>query len=176
MTTNANPTNTNTIDPIDPHGLVNAGVELATPPELAKLLGVSRSVLEPLLRHELAERVRFVRTPPGGGKWRYSVDDAKAAIAPLRPALEEARQRAAAQQAVDQADAAKRKGERRASNAVHLARGQKGRPATTTPGGAKPASASSPPTPSRRRAPAVAPSPRPMSGPEVFVRRKFSAG
>jgi hypothetical protein len=73
MTTNPNPT-----DPLDPHDLASSGEPLATPKELARLLGLSRSELETLLHRELAGRVRFVRTPPGGGKWRYSIEDAKA--------------------------------------------------------------------------------------------------
>jgi len=164
MTTNA--------DTLDPHGLLAAGVEVATPPELARLLGISRRALEPLLRLELADRVRFVRTPPGRGKWRYSVDDAKAAIAPLRPALEEARRRADAQQAADEAAAATRKSELQAAHAAHVAakdaKGAKGRPTPPTPARANPTSASSPPTSSRRHAPAVAP--------VVYVRRKLAAG
>ncbi len=176
-------TTTNTIDPLDPHGLVAKGEALATSAELAGLLRLSRSEVETLLHRELAGRVRFVRTFPGGGKWRYSVADAKAAIAPLLPTLAEARRRRAELQAKDQADAVTRKTERQAAQADHLARkkagAQKDRPASTRPRKGESAPASSQPTSSRRHPPARAaerPTQNSPVGPEVIVRRQFNAG
>ncbi len=167
-------------DPLDPHNLVAKGEVLATVPEIAKLLGLSRSELDSVLHGELAGRVHFVRTPPGGGKWLYAVEDAKAAIAPLLPALDEARKRRAERQARDRADAANRKAERQAGHAAHVARKQarerKGKPPPTQ-GRGKPVAPSSAPSSSRRHPSARGQSDRGARTPpvpEVFVRRKFS--
>jgi hypothetical protein len=94
--------------PCDPHGLLTSGEELATENELAKLLSVPRVVLHKLLHGALYEHVRFVRAPPGAGKWRYSVADARAAIEPHRVAIEERRRKADAREAADRAAAAAR--------------------------------------------------------------------
>jgi hypothetical protein len=59
-------TMTNEHTPTDPHGLLTSGEALATEPELAKLLGVSRNALGILLRDPLYAHVRFVRGCPGG--------------------------------------------------------------------------------------------------------------
>jgi hypothetical protein len=86
---------TDGIPPIDPHGLLTSGEELATEAEPARLLSVPRNVLNDLLRGALYEHVRYVRTPPGaGGPWRYSVADALRAIAPHRAAIAERRRKA----------------------------------------------------------------------------------
>ena len=85
----------------DPHGLLAIGEELATIPELARLLDVSGTVLRGLLGGPLYERVRFVRYAPG--QWRYSVADARAAIEAHRPDIEARRQRAAEQEARERA-------------------------------------------------------------------------
>jgi len=142
-------------DPLDPHDLVANGEALATSTELAKLFGVSRRVLEAVLRVELRGRVRYTRPAPSGGKWRYAVADAKAAIAPLLPRLEQARRLADERQAKDEAEAAKRRAERKAASAAPLAVKPKQK---------------------QKLAPALAPKPRvPSTGPEVFVRRRPSA-
>jgi hypothetical protein len=85
----------------DPHGLLATGEELATIPELARLLDVSGTVLRGLLGGPLCERVRFVRYAPG--QWRYSGADARVAIEAHRPDIEARRQRAAEQEAHERA-------------------------------------------------------------------------
>jgi hypothetical protein len=95
--------------PFDPHNLLASGAELATAPELARLLGVSRASLTPLLRGPLYKRVRFVRMRPGAGGHRYSVADVRRAIEPHREALGERRHKADEREAQEQAAAAARK-------------------------------------------------------------------
>jgi hypothetical protein len=92
--------------PFDPHKLLATGEELATVPELARLLGVSRASLTPLLRGPLYKHVRFVRMPAGTGGHRYSVADVRRAIEPHREALAERRRKADEREAQEQAAAA----------------------------------------------------------------------
>lgn len=98
-------------DPLDPHNLLTSGVDLATLPELAELLGVSHKALRALFQTPdgpLYDRVPLVRSPKGGGPWRYSVADARAAIAPFLPEIEARRQRAAEREARERAAKAAR--------------------------------------------------------------------
>ncbi len=101
----------------DPHGLIAAGAELATEAEIAKILGISRNTLNTLLRHELAERVRFVRASPR----LYSIEDAKAAIVPMLPALAEERARHVQREAAQVAAAAQRRAERQLAHVALVA-------------------------------------------------------
>jgi hypothetical protein len=144
--------------PLDPYGLLEKGEALATEGELARLLGVPRMALAPLLRGPLYKLVRFVRTPPGGGSWRYSVADARVAIEPHRAAIEERRRQADERQAADRAAAAARKAARATSTAPKPSTGK----AAPKAGSAKPAASK----------------PAPKSGPppaEVIARRRPGA-
>src|ERR1700722_3358399 len=102
----------------DPHGLLATGEELATAPELAKLLGVSTTVLRGLLGGRLYSLVRFVRYTPGAS--RYSVADARQAIEPHRPDIEARRLRA-------EEHAAKERAAKAAKDAAKAAKKGKGR-------------------------------------------------
>jgi hypothetical protein len=166
-TTNATPPDR------DPHGLMAAGAELATEAEIAKILGISRNALSTLLRHELAERVRFVRASPR----LYSMDDAKAAIVPMLPALEQERAQRAEREAAQVAAAAQRRAERQLAHVAHIAakqaKGARRRPTT----GAQHATRSGPkPAPPATSAPGKqASTTKPRSSArdvEVIVRRK----
>jgi hypothetical protein len=109
--------------PFDPHSLLASGEELATAAELARLLGVSRASLAPLLRGPLYKHVRFVRMPPGASGHRYSVADARRAIEPHREAIVERRRKADELEAQEQAAAAARKAKASAPKAARLATG-----------------------------------------------------
>jgi hypothetical protein len=139
--------------PFDPHNLLAAGEELATAPELARLLGVSRASLTPLLRGPLYKHVRFVRMRPGTGGHRYSVADVRRAIEPHLEALGERRRKADEREAQEQAAAAARR----------AARASAPKPAPMTSSEPAPRSDAYP------RRPSV-PAP-----PEVVVRRRHGA-
>jgi hypothetical protein len=138
----------------DPHGLLASAEELATEPELARMLGVSRAVLRELLHGPLYNRVRFVRYTKA--PWRFCVSDARTAIEPHRPAIEQRRRKADEQEAAEQAAAAAR----RAASAA-------------TPRPAAPRKPEPPPTAMRPAATLKRETSRPSSrqAPEVFVRR-----
>jgi hypothetical protein len=78
---------------LDPHGLLQSGEELATLPEVARLLGCSGKALRELLVGPLSGRVRYLREDAVAT--RYCVNDVRAAVEPHREALAERRQRAA---------------------------------------------------------------------------------
>jgi hypothetical protein len=144
----------------DPHGLLAIGEELATIPELARLLDVSGTILRGLLGGPLYERVRFVRYAPG--QWRYSVADARAAIEAHRPDIEARRQRAAEQEARERA-ARTEKLAAKASTSLPKAS------ATTRSTATAPDLApSTKPSPAKPSAPA-------RGEPEVFVIRRLSS-
>ncbi len=167
-------TTTNATSPDhDPHGLVAAGVELATEAEIAKILGISRNALSTLLRHDLAERVRFVRASPR----LYSMDDAKAAIVPMLPALEEERAQGAQREAAQVNAAAQRRAERQIAHVALIAAKQAkaARPRSTT--GRQHATAQSGPNPASPASfapgkPAPATKRSRVHDVEVIVRRK----
>jgi hypothetical protein len=147
---------------IDPHNLIATGAELATEGDLARLLGVSRSVLGSLLQGELYRSVRHVRD---GTRHLYCVDDycvddARTAIAPRMAAIEVRRKAAAEPEARERADGAERRQAKADAHARHIARK---------------AAAHNRPV-ARSGAPKLQPSPRPGVGrnvvPEVFVRRR----
>jgi hypothetical protein len=80
-------------------------------PELAEILGISHKALRPLFKAPygpLYDRVPLVRSPKGGGPWRYSVADARVALAPFLPEIEARRQRAAEREALERAAKAAR--------------------------------------------------------------------
>jgi hypothetical protein len=77
----------------DPCGLLQTGEELATLPEVARLLGCSGKALRELFAGSLSGRVRYIRKDEGPAL--YCVTDASAAVDPHREALAERRQRAA---------------------------------------------------------------------------------
>ena len=138
----------------DPHGLLGSGEELATEPELARVLRVSRAVLRELLHGPLYNRVRFVRYTKA--PWRFCVSDARTAIEPHRPAIELRRRKADEQEAAERAAAAAR----RAAGAA-------------TPRSAAPRKPDPQPTAMKPAATPKHETPRPSSRqvPEVFVRR-----
>jgi hypothetical protein len=152
-TTNATPPDR------DPHGLMAAGAELATEAEIAKLLGISRNTLNTLLRHELAERVRFVRTSPR----LYSIEDAKAAIVPMLPGLAEERAQHAQREAAQVAAAAQRRADRQLAHGALIAAKQ-----------AKAARKGGPPSMTARHQ-ATARAPKPVSQPKTTPERQAAA-
>lgn len=111
--------------PIDPHGLLLSGEDLATEAELARLLGVSRALLGPLLRGAMHGAVRFVDAKPFPR--RFCVADARAAIVPHMPAIEAHKRQAAERQEAEQAAAKARRDAKAAAHALHVA--NKRRPA-----------------------------------------------
>ncbi|HXN31022.1 MAG TPA: hypothetical protein VN894_04135 [Polyangiaceae bacterium] len=137
--------------PIDPHGLLTGGEELATEAELARLLGVSRAVLGPLLRGAMHGLVRFVDAKPAPR--RFSVADARGAIAPHMPALEAQKRQAAERQEAEQAAAKARREAKAAAHAVHVANKRR-------------------PLPQSRAVERSEPKSKSRPEPEVFVRRR----
>jgi hypothetical protein len=142
----------------DPHGLIAAGAELATEAEIAKILGISRNTLNTLLRHELAERVRFVRTSPR----LYSIEDATAAIVPMLPGLAEERAQHAQREAAQVAAAAQRRADRQLAHAALIAAKQ-----------AKAARKGVPPSMTARHP--TAPAPNPASQSKLTPQRQAAA-
>jgi hypothetical protein len=137
--------------PIDPHGLLLSGEELATEGELAKILGVSRAAMHSTFQ-AVRGRIRHVHHKPG--PCRYSVADARKAIAPHLSELE-ARTRLAAERQTAEVAAAKAR-----------------RTGTEAKREADVASREPPPSSRVSRSDA----PRPKSGaPEVIVRRRLGA-
>jgi hypothetical protein len=143
-----------TAEATDPHGLLGSGDALATEPELARILGVSRNVLHEMLHgplHGLVRFVRYVKAPR-----RYCIADAQTAIEPHREAIEGRRREAEGREAAERAAAAARRADRIADAEARV---------RTKPGRS--------PTTSRVAAPKREP-PRPSvrpGGPEVLVRR-----
>ncbi len=136
--------------PIDPHGLLVSGEAIATEAELARLLGVSRALLGPLLRGAMHAAVRFVDAKPSPR--RFSVADARVAIAPHMPALEAHKRQAAERQEAEQAAARARREAKAAAHALHMANKRRPPPQARSMQRAEPKSK--------------------QQQPEVFVRRR----
>lgn len=102
----------------DPHRLLATGEALATEGELAKILGVSRAAMRPLLQRALGA-IRYLRgdSPPR----RYSVADARSVVEPVRAELEARRRFADARQAAEIAGAEARRKARAEKHAAHMA-------------------------------------------------------
>jgi hypothetical protein len=143
-----------TAEATDPHGLLGSGDELATEPELARILGVSRNVLREMLHgplHGLVRFARYVKAPR-----RYCISDAQTAIEPHREAIEARRTEAEGREAAERAAAAAR----RAAGAADQ------KPAAPKPNHAPPERKPGAPPKRETRSSSTR-----QVGPEVFVRR-----
>ena len=137
--------------PIDPHGLLLSGEELATEGELAKILGISRAAMRPVFQATRGQ-IRHVHHKPA--PCRYSIADARKAIGPHLPELETRTRLAAERQAAEVAAAQARRTAKAATHEAHVASKQ--------------------PPPSSRVVRSDAPRPK-SGGPEVIVRRRLGA-
>lgn len=152
-----------TPETIDPHNVLTSGEALATAPDLARMLGISRRDAEHFLNLGPYRQtpgtppiVRFAKKP--GGPWLFCIADARAAIEGVRPAIEERRRLAQQAQA---ADVARGEANRKARQEAHAALMSRKAAKGSAP---KPAAQPKP-------APVMA---RPASakGPEVIVMRR----
>jgi hypothetical protein len=141
--------------PPDPHGLLATGAELATEPELARTLAISRKDLQAVVLRMDYSSIRYVDARPR----LYAIEDVRQALVRRRPELEARRLRAAQRQAGEVEAARVLREAREAAHADHVAR-------------------KAAPRSSRRGAPARAPETAPVTRvtgePEVYVARRSS--